>query len=270
MRSAYSAFFVSVLCSPACATDDLQVATGDAISASASSDASEGSPPGSDTSDAGSGSTSTEGSELNTSSTPSESGDSSSPPMDCEIRLYRDDGTIGDLADLVAECEAGFPVAIHRPVTRECEPGGSAPACSQPGGECAQDADCDALVGGGLCASLDGLGGGCRCLKDCSSDADCPADRACLCRSAVILGGTPSPIVSHTACWPAGCREDSDCGSEGQCALPNPLTVCSFDYRLACRAPGSGCQSDATCAGEAGCGHAPSGTGWTCVEGSCQ
>lgn len=255
----------------ACGVDGTPVLTGETTSNGSAPQDSDDASTTTGTSSMPSGSSSSaDDAESSTSRSGSDGTGTSPPPMDCEIRQHAPDGSVGGFSDLVAECEDGFPVAIHRPSDRECQPSASAPACSQPGGECEADADCDALVGGGLCASLDGTGGGCRCLKDCATDDDCPADRACLCRSAVILDGSPSPIVGYTACWPADCREDSECGSDGRCALPNPLTVCSFDHRLACRGPGSGCLSDATCAPAAGCGHAPSGIGWSCVEGSCQ
>lgn len=159
------------------------------------------------------------GDETDTTAAESDDGDWP-PPDDCETRQVGVLGSVFGPTDLEATCIDGALVGIHRPGGTTCTTT-PAPimACEAPGGECQFDADCDALLGGGRCAAFDGLGNDCHCVLPCTSDDDCPADRACLCRSGVASGGDIQMIVSHSACWPATCRSDDECGAEGECAM---------------------------------------------------
>ncbi|NJK32505.1 MAG: hypothetical protein HC927_08890 [Deltaproteobacteria bacterium] len=192
------------------------------------------------------------------------------PPEHCETRQQEPNGVLTAPADVQPVCDAdppGWLIALHRPESVTCttEPAATVP-CTDPGGECQFDGDCEDLVAGGKCASFDGLGGLCSCVLPCSTDDDCPADRACLCRSALFFEGDYFPIVSHTGCWPASCREDADCGPDGECAM---ATESCGPPALACRGPGDACQSDLDCSEGADC--TPGGGSWSCVDNSsCQ
>ncbi len=225
---------------------------------------------GSDAGDAtGSGSTDP-GPSTGTSSTLG--GSSGAPPGFCETRQQAPDGTLVGETDVQAICEDGELVALHRPgpVTCTTDPA-SLEACTQPGGDCETDADCDGLTeGGGTCASSDGTGGGCSCILPCNTDSDCPADRACVCRSAVMRSsGEPGTMIHVGSCYPASCRADADCGPGGQCGLVNPEATCVrvSDVRLSCRGL-DGCQTDSNCdppGGDSVCFPSQDGTdSWAC------
>lgn len=205
------------------------------------------------------------------------------PAEHCETRQLlapRFEGDEGELAgptDVQAICnEDGRVIALHRPGPVACDtPPVELEPCLDPGGECMVDSDCNAIAPGGTCASFDGLGGACACVIPCAEDADCPADRACLCRSGVQLGNDVGLLVEANGCLPADCRTDGDCGEGAQCSMMNPLNTCVQlpQVRLTCR-DSTGCASDDDCAtdGLIVCSPGVSGgPGWECVgDEQCQ
>jgi hypothetical protein len=204
--------------------------------------------------------------------TESGDGDGDTPEL-CETLQQEPSGVLTDPTDLQARCDPDSPgvlVALHRPESVACttEPAPIDP-CVDPGGECQFDNDCEAIAAGGRCASFDGLGGLCSCVLPCTSDDDCPADRACLCRSAVYGdNGNTTPIVSHTGCWSASCRTAADCEADEECAM---ATYSCGTPRLACRGPSDACQDDLDCVTGSNCTPTLNGNSWLCLDNSsCQ
>lgn len=194
------------------------------------------------------------------------------PSPSCENLQLSGVEAVQGAGDIVAVCDDALSiiVALNRPQSIECT---SAPAeitpCTDPGGECVSDGDCEALGPYGQCGSFDGLGGLCACVLPCTTDADCSEGRACLCRSGVFLTGGFAPVISHTSCWPAGCRVDADCGPEGQCAI-DAQTGCGIPI-VACRDSSDACQSALDCSPQETCARATRLDAWQCAdEGSCQ
>ena len=203
-----------------------------------------------------------------------DSDDGTDPPIEsCETRQQGPDGALAGPTDMQAQCQ-DYVVALNRPGSVECttdnleyEP------CTTPGtyDECASDTDCTSLLGGGSCRSFDGLGSVCACLLPCATDDECPADRACLCRSAAIQeGGVVDTIVYANGCWPATCRSDAECGAGGTCSTTNPLRTCVYTPSLACKPSTATCQTDADCEDGYLCEY-KGGETWVCAGGGdCQ
>ena len=129
------------------------------------------------------------------------------------------------------------------------------------------DGDCEQLGPAGACASFDGLGGACACVLPCVTDADCAADRACLCRAAVLLDGEARSLISHTGCWPTSCRTDAECGQDATCALVNPEKTCVLVPQAACRRASDPCRSDTDCAAHEACEL--QSDAWGCGQSVC-
>jgi hypothetical protein len=134
------------------------------------------------------------------------------------------------------------PSAVPRSIVCAGGPGHDAGASGLQ--SCNRDSDCTEKPFGHCEVGNSGWYGGCRCQYGCSTDADCPSGRICVCGDAV---GT---------CAPAQCRSDADCSGAFLCS--------SFEmggadepavHNLICPQLGFSCQSNADmCGGNADCG----------------
>jgi hypothetical protein len=105
---------------------------------------------------------------------------------------------------------------------------------------CLSDSECDSGTNG-RCFPFEGLVGPGGCSYDeCSSDSDCPAGTACVCRSSLSDSAA-------NVCAPAGnCAVDSDCGPAGYCS-PSRAN-CSYPSPYFCHTALDTCVNDADCA----------------------
>jgi hypothetical protein len=148
--------------------------------------------------------------------------------------------------------------ANHRAVGSLCPqlrgPGvSSVPDCSAqyPGLTlgCARDSDCASgpngrcLHGGGPACS----GYGCS-YDECGSDADCPGNIPCACRS------SDSDSRANTCATQSNCRTDGDCGPGVYCSPSLVGNTCTCASESFCQ-PGEGSCSPGPCLCSGTCGH---------------
>jgi hypothetical protein len=149
---------------------------------------------------------------------------------------------------------------VHRARAVACAPNEDFPACEGDRVGCNADGECTELAGGRC------VGGGwdsCSCVYGCSTDDDCGAGWACLCR-----GSAPerAPVSRFSRCVPATCRTDADCDGY-PCAVD--VDGCQRSQGLRCHGPGDECQSHADCPYGSGCVWEDDR--WRCYEwGSCE
>jgi hypothetical protein len=167
-------------------------------------------------------------------------GDARSPPIATTPSLHRPTGTV------CAEPRAastGQLLNCYAPYW--CPDGGQSGPCV--------DSNCTG-----------GTNGRCECFEpptacgtrtictydDCTSDADCGAGMACLCRETTLPSGlaATTSAARRTVCVTASCRVDSDCGSGGYCS-PSPSPYCTewFTVEFHCHTPTDECLNDADC-----------------------
>lgn len=133
----------------------------------------------------------------------------------------------------------------HRASAVVCEVPAAPTSCTDnsAGGNCTTNADCtdmphgscrqDIFFGGVL------VDGTCSCSYGCAADTDCADGQICRC-AGDGLGPT-------SACIPAACSVDADCGDE-QCA--GNIGTCSDSvYALHCTTPSDTCSSNGECNG---------------------
>jgi hypothetical protein len=192
-------------------------------------------------------------------------------PELCEMRQQAPNGALEGPTDVLAVCDDAntWIAGLHRPQGVECttEPMPIV-ACLAGGGEtdeCGSDADCQSIRPGSKCHTF-GEGGDCTCVLPCTRDADCPEDLACVCRSGLELADGAINVVSHSACWPADCRGDDDCGLDARCVLTSPQ-LCPRYPHLECQPADSPCQSDLDCLENEAC--AGTMDGWQCITAGC-
>ena len=160
-------------------------------------------------------------------------------------------GTITVIDQLYAEppvpsgferCDGGL---VHRVEAVACAIPAAPTSCTDntAGGNCTTNADCtdkphgscrqDISFGGVL------LDGTCSCSYGCADDSDCADDEICRC-AGDGLGPT-------SACIPAGCTVDADCGDQ-RCS--GNIGICSESINLAqCTTTLDTCDADADCSG---------------------
>jgi hypothetical protein len=168
------------------------------------------------------------------------------------------DGRISqrDVASLV-DSRTRTPLQ-HRAVATTC-PTGRAPGLSYTNpaiGECAKDSTCLAgingrcLIGGPLPVSA------CS-YDDCFSDADCPANTPCDCRSSAASQFPNSCLTG------SDCRVDSDCGPGNFCS-PSPVSWYGTAYH--CHTTGDTCVNDSDCGQYQNCAFDSTNGYWSCAE----
>ena len=167
------------------------------------------------------------------------------------------DGRISqrDVASLV-DSRTRTPLQ-HRAVATTC-PTGRAPGLSYTNpaiGECAKDSTCLAgingrcLIGGPLPVSA------CS-YDDCFSDADCPANTPCDCRSSAASQFPNSCLTG------SDCRVDSDCGPGNFCS-PSPVSWYGTAYH--CHTTGDTCVNDSDCGQYQNCAFDSTNSYWSCA-----
>jgi hypothetical protein len=112
-------------------------------------------------------------------------------------------------------------------------------SCPNTDDSCATDQDC---TEGKYGRCLEDMWGGCDCVYDCVTDADCAADEACLCGSKLL--GMDLPRVFQTQCYSAGCRNDDDCPGDFRCMVDSE---CGWNLKLRCQTPNDECVTTADC-----------------------
>ena len=148
----------------------------------------------------------------------------------------------------------------HRPTGQVCPvqrgPGsGAASHCLDPV-ECGADSDCKAGTNG-RCQPLGGPIGpascGTTCSYDaCATDADCPSNEPCECRT------SPSDSTANVCLTSGNCRVDGDCGPGGYCSPSQLEAFCFCPSAALCADGSSSCYADnvqVPCVCGDSCGH---------------
>jgi hypothetical protein len=114
---------------------------------------------------------------------------------------------------------------------------GSVPNYNAAIDSCESDRDCPSATWGPYahCATREG-GYANACVSGCIEDADCTADRVCLCEEPV------------GRCVPATCATSADCGASLECASYASSPGC-FSTQFSCQLPTDACGGDADCNG---------------------
>lgn len=190
----------------------------------------------------------------------------------CEMRQQAPNGELEAPNDVQAVCdEANTWIAgLYRPASVECTtdpmPIVACAGSSEETSLCESDAACEAVLPGSKCRHSFDVADRCMCILPCTSDADCPSDHACGCRSGLVLADGAVSVVPFSACWPADCRGDDDCGTDGKCVLTS-LQLCPGYPHFECQPADAPCKSDLDCLEYEAC--ASTADGWQCVEANC-
>lgn len=152
---------------------------------------------------------------------------------------------------------------VHRHTAVECVHPLGGEVCNDPK-KCAEP--CDAF-GEGVCNTK--YVDFCGCQYPCLSDADCPADAACLCNGGrPAEGGGYYHYVTTTECVTAGCHTDADC-APFLCALSPGICGYGTVDGLFCHTADDECVGDQDCqAQKLGnlCVFTADEQRWTCTE----